>query len=138
VNIPARQGHGQALVEFALVLPIFMVLLFALLDFGRVVYAQNTVAEAAREAARFASVSPSDSKADAIRNTAIRMAPGLGLTGANVSGAGCADCFYPDGTDQGDRAVVKVSVRIDLITPLISQLMGGSFEVESTSRAYIP
>jgi len=133
-----QSARGQALVEFAMVLPIFMVLLFALLDFGRVVYAQNTVAQAAREAARFAAVSPSESKADLIRQTAIRMAPGLGLTAANITGAGCANCFYPDGTDQGDRAVVTVSVHIDILTPLISQLMGGSFDVQSTSRSYIP
>ena len=138
MTLRTRVRNGQALVEFALVLPIFMVLLMALLDFGRVVYAQNTVAQAAREAARFAAVSPTASKADQIRATAIRTGVGLGLTADDISGAGCATCFYPDGTDQGDRAVVTVSVKVDIITPLISQLMGGSFVVQATSRAYIP
>ena len=138
MSVRVTRSRGQSLVEFALVLPVFMVLLMALLDFGRVVFAQNTVAQAAREAARFAAVSPAQSKADQIRATAIRTGVGLGLTSANISGAGCASCFYPDGTDQGDRAVVTVSVQVDIITPLISQLMGGSFVVQATSRAYIP
>ena len=34
-------GSGQALVEFALVLPIFMLLLFGLIDGGRYVYMSN-------------------------------------------------------------------------------------------------
>jgi hypothetical protein len=119
-----RRGSGQALVEFAMVMPVFMLLLFGLLDFGRVVFAQNTVSQAAREASRYASLEPSTSKYAAIRQAAIRMAPGLGLSDADVTGAGCADCFYPDGTQAGGRAVVTVRARIDLLTPIISQLLG--------------
>ena len=138
MNRIQRPRSGQAMVEFALILPIFMVLLFALFDFGRVIFAQNTVAEAAREASRFAAIEPSTSKYGAIRQAAIKAAPGLGLTDADVSGAGCLDCFYPDGTLSGKRAVVTVTARIDLLTPIISQLLGGSYTVQSTSKGYIP
>lgn len=48
--------RGQAMVEFALVIPIFILLLVAIFDFGRVVWVNNTLATAAREAARFAIV----------------------------------------------------------------------------------
>ena len=47
---------GQALVEFALVLPIFLLLLFGLIDVGRLVYVSNAFNQAAREAARYGSV----------------------------------------------------------------------------------
>jgi TadE-like protein len=47
---------GQALVEFALVFPIFLLLLFGLIDVARFVYLNNAFNEAAREAARYGSV----------------------------------------------------------------------------------
>lgn len=130
--------RGQALVEFAMVMPVFVLLLFALLDFGRVVYAMNTVNQASREAARFAAIEHSTAKYGEIRALAIRMAPGIGLNNGDVTGAGCADCFYPDGTLPGGRAVVRVTKSIELITPLLGNLLGGSFVVDSESRGYIP
>jgi hypothetical protein len=48
--------RGQALVEFALVLPIFLVLLFGIIDLGRYIYMNSTLSEAAREGARVAAV----------------------------------------------------------------------------------
>ncbi len=49
-------SRGQALVEFALVIPMFLAMLFGIVDLGRVVWANNSLANAAREAARFAIV----------------------------------------------------------------------------------
>ena len=46
-----RDERGQALVEFALVLPIFILLLVAIFDLGRAVFAYNTLTNAAREGA---------------------------------------------------------------------------------------
>jgi Flp pilus assembly protein TadG len=51
-----RRGTGQGLVEFALVLPIFLLLLFGLIDVGRLVYMNSVLSQAAREGARTASV----------------------------------------------------------------------------------
>ena len=51
-----RPSRGQALVEFALVIPIFLLLLIALFDLGRAVFAYNTLTNAAREGARLAIV----------------------------------------------------------------------------------
>ena len=50
----SRRDTGQSLVEFALVIPIFLLVLFGLLDMGRAVYSNNTLAQAAREATRLA------------------------------------------------------------------------------------
>jgi Flp pilus assembly protein TadG len=54
-----RGPSGQALVEFALVIPIFFFLLFGLIDMGRFVYLNSTLSQAAREAARVAAVEAS-------------------------------------------------------------------------------
>jgi Flp pilus assembly protein TadG len=51
--------RGQGLVEFALVFPLFMFMLFGLIDGGRLVYQNTVVSQAAREGARLASVEAS-------------------------------------------------------------------------------
>src|SRR6476469_3326535 len=51
-----RTKRGQARVEFALVLPIFLLVLVALFDLGRAVFAYNTLTNAAREGVRLAIV----------------------------------------------------------------------------------
>lgn len=51
-----RRHEGQGLVEFAFVLPVFLALLLGTVDLGRGIWANNSVASAAREAARFAAV----------------------------------------------------------------------------------
>jgi hypothetical protein len=51
-----KESRGQSLVEFALIFPIFILLLVSIFDLGHVVWANNSLATAAREAARFAVV----------------------------------------------------------------------------------
>jgi Flp pilus assembly protein TadG len=48
--------RGQSLVEFGLILPIFLLMVFGIVDFGRAVFAYSTLNNAAREAARVAVV----------------------------------------------------------------------------------
>ncbi len=48
--------RGQSLVEFALVLPIFMVVLFGIVDVSRLVFESSTLSQAAREGARVGAV----------------------------------------------------------------------------------
>ena len=56
-----RRGsaRGQSLVEFALVLPVFLFMLFGLVDVSRFVYLNSTLSQAAREGARLGSVEAS-------------------------------------------------------------------------------
>lgn len=50
------KGGGQSLVEFVLVFPIFLAILVGMVDVGRAIWANNVIANAAREAARYAIV----------------------------------------------------------------------------------
>jgi Flp pilus assembly protein TadG len=168
---PRRAGHrGQALVEFALVLPIFVFLLMILFDFGRVVYAWHTITDAAREATRDGQVSPEFdnatgqymTKSDStlgIRGAALRMVPGVAIDAADITGdtttgspykqscttAGAtvndayaaSTCFYPDGTALGSPVVVRIEISIPLITPIMSNALGGSITVTAQSVSYI-
>lgn len=49
---PRSGRRGQGLVEFALVLPVFLLILFGLIDVGRFVYLNSVLSQAAREGAR--------------------------------------------------------------------------------------
>jgi hypothetical protein len=51
-----RSARGQTLVEFALVLPIFLLILLGLFDVGRYVYMSSVLSQAARSGARVAAV----------------------------------------------------------------------------------
>ena len=56
-----RRSRGQALVEFAFVAPIFLLMLFATIDFGRYIYYVQILNNAAREGARYAIVNGAES-----------------------------------------------------------------------------
>lgn len=53
-----RQDRGASLVEFALILPVFVVLIFGMITGGIALSQQNSVRNAVREASRFAAVNP--------------------------------------------------------------------------------
>ena len=50
------RSRGQAMAELALVLPIFVLILFGVIDLSRFVYSNNSLSEVARESARQGSV----------------------------------------------------------------------------------
>jgi Flp pilus assembly protein TadG len=159
-----RRSRGQALVEFAFVLPIFLFILMILVDFGRIVYAQNAITQDAREAARVGStgvvgtglgdpgansgLGPMSAKYNAIRAAAQIMSPGVPMTAASVTGMsgdctayadplGTHTCFYPDGTQVSNRVVINITVIIPILTPIISNVVGGSYTLTASSIAYI-
>lgn len=51
-----RSQRSQALVEFSLVAPVFLVIMFAAIDIGRLLYAYSAISSAARDGARTASL----------------------------------------------------------------------------------
>jgi hypothetical protein len=55
-RIARRHSRGQTLVEFGLILPLFLFIIFGLVDIGRFVYMHSTLSQATREAARLVSV----------------------------------------------------------------------------------
>lgn len=51
-----KSQRGTAMVEFAIVLPIFLFIVWCVVDFARAYYTQNSLASAVREGARYAAV----------------------------------------------------------------------------------
>jgi len=77
MNLDRGRERGQALTEFAIVLPLLLLLLVGILDFGRAVYASHTIGNAARQAARLAIV---DQNFDRVVARAEDHAVGLDIT----------------------------------------------------------
>lgn len=51
-----RAHDGAAMVEFAIVLPVFLLITWGVIDFGRLFFISNSLANAAREGGRYAAV----------------------------------------------------------------------------------
>lgn len=149
-----RRGRsaGQGLVEFALVFPIIVLLVLALAEIGRAVFAYNTIANAARQGARVAAVNqladvtecdqsrPIEDPYEphwSMRGCAILAGKTIGLTAANVSVAYSAppnttlDC---DPTlHVGCIAAVTITYHFSISTPFVSSLIG-PFTMSQTSE----
>ncbi len=91
-----RRGRGQALVEFTVVIPVFLAMLFGVFDFGRVVWATNSLTNAAAEATRFAIVHGGSP------NTACPVGPAAPFAKAVPASASCP---YPSPSKQAIRDV---------------------------------
>ena len=116
-----RDRRGQSMVELALVLPVFLLLIIGLFDIGRAVYAYNTVANSARSAARVAIV---NQDADAVRAAAIDEGVALNIEDSDVTFVSCAVQYCQ----------IEVTVEWDFepLTPMIGAIFDPS--ISSTAR----
>jgi len=85
-----RRHHrslGQSLAEFALVLPIFLLILTGIIDFGFMLYSRMTVINATREGARAAVTMIKNFQGipATVQNAVVGADTGLGLTTGNVT-----------------------------------------------------
>jgi len=132
------RSRGQGLAELALVSPLFFVMVFGVIDLGRVVWANDIAASAAREGARYASVHAGNIDPDALATkTDIRdhttqyvIAGGLNI-GVTVcfsavhiatNQAGCTGDTDETGADYARGNLVTVGV-----TTSVPTLLGGVF-----------
>lgn len=117
--------RGAAAVEFALLLPLLLLIVFGLIDFGRALNAQVTLTQAAREGARLDALGSYTSSQICTR--VVTAATGLGLTCSNVTiSAVCPPPGSSTGVGTGD-GVVQVSYPFTFITPVgaIAAMFGG-------------
>ena len=139
--------RGQALVEFAVVLPVFLLILSGILDFGFLLYSRMTVISATREGARVAIDAPKTHSNPATQAMLQGRIPGLvqqrvtdaaagGLnTGDLVVATVCVDklaggsCAFNGSAEAGDSVKVTVTYPYHSIFPL---LFGQTIDMSST------
>ncbi|MDP9321250.1 MAG: pilus assembly protein [Chloroflexota bacterium] len=130
------EDRAQALVEFALVLPIFLLLVTGIFDVARAVWQENSLAYAAREGTRYAIVHGSGGSpvvgpcTNCLNPAANNLGNIVSAVTASAIGVYNVDVTidYPDGDNQRNhRVTVDVSAPF---VPLPSQyLLGGAFQI---------
>lgn len=109
--------RGAALIEFALILPMLLVLTVASVDFGRAFFAKNVLEQSAREGVRLLAVSSSADSA-LVRQRVLNVANGGGVT---VKSLVLTD------PDANREVSVKVDGEFRWIFPGIFNLFGAGF-----------
>ncbi len=141
----ARKSRGQALVEFGLILPVLLLALFGVVDFGWMIFNYAELWNGLREALRYASVAgyttpPQYFQCDAIRTMIVQNAGTSGIQPSDITikyDKGDPNnpllsplLVYPDDCPAGGNAAVSslengyrieinVSVNVPFLTPLL-------------------
>jgi Flp pilus assembly protein TadG len=131
-------SEGVALVEFALMVPILILLLVGILDTGRAVNAYVTISNASREGARYAALNPTAAPAAIKSSAVVPHAQQLDASGINVyvtynAGVTSTNCPVVTTTPPPatSPAPTTIPVRVDVSYPwsaatfLIGQFFGG-------------
>lgn len=109
---------GQSLVEFAIILPILLLLIMGIIEFGLIMNSYLTIQNASREGARIGIVGAADSD---IRNRIISDSPNLQTADLTINitpGEGSRS--------SGDTITVAIYYNYHLVTPIISSLLNNS------------
>lgn len=147
-----KSYRGQALVEFALILPLLLLLLLLAIDFGRVFFGWVALNNAARIAASEAGFNPDAWKApgNASKQAAYRLqvladmnaincAPpgGTTWTTANIptpTFVNVAGSFSIDPYEVGDHSQVTFVCNFSFLTPLVGAILGNPMIIRATAE----
>ncbi len=111
-----RREKGQSLTEFALVLPVLLIILAGVLDLGRLYYAYMAVTDAAAEGAAYAAIYPDDTagiyaRAQEASGGLIEIDPDM------------VEVTLPPTVQAGAPVVVTVSYEFTMLTPFINVIL---------------
>ena len=152
-----KKSLGQAMVELALTLPLFLLLLYGIFEVGRLIFMYSAVLNASRDAARYAAaadaVRPGDAPdqyykdCDGIRTRAQNVSAFVDLSASDAisisydSGpdtpiilSSCDDWESGMSLTLGDRVNVTVTANFSPIVPLLNF---GNIPISSTTSRSI-
>lgn len=116
--IEVRSDVGASAVEFALIAPVLLLLIFLLADIGRLGYVQLSVNSAARESVRASSLGLTLSEIDSIANSAAGDAAKVALLSSSTTVTVTQVRSCSASTTLGRTTEVKVSTAFKWVTPL--------------------
>jgi Flp pilus assembly protein TadG len=119
---------GATLVEFAIVVPIYLLLVFGIIEYGRMIMVQQVITNAAREGARVGVLDNSTS-AD-VTTAANRFLSPAGISSATIS----ATPSPPSSAAYASLVTVTVSVPYNSVSWLPSPMYLGGKTLTSTSK----
>lgn len=117
-----KNENGQAVVEFAIVLPILLIILCGIIDFGWILSAQLATNNCAREGARYAATLSTYSTAET--ETALRV---MNVASDNIDDEITTTVVFSNaGNPSAGDVTVLVTSRIPTLTFIANTIFGGS------------
>ena len=111
-----HREEGQAAFEFVLILPIFLLFVLLLIDFGILMFEYVSVSNAVREGARYGSVNcGADCTIDLVRIRTTERSSGIISDASLLSGQSVINVSWPDGVSRGYPIAVAVNHRYDFL-----------------------
>lgn len=133
-----RRTRGQSVTEFALILPVLILSLLIVLDFGRLFFSYVTLNNATRIAANFGATSPASFTGTLDTTTydaaILRETSGLNCTIRPVNGHNPPIPTYPGGSVLGSMSIATMTCDFRLITPIIGAVFGGGVTLSASSQ----
>ena len=128
--------RGQTYVEFALIVPCFLILLFSIMWLSLAVYSYNYVSYGAREGSRYAAVHGADSKQPVTTASAVTTFVQNKTPGLNTSNLTVSTTWTPAGTPGkvGGTVQVQVQYQFRVSVPFMSAV---TLPLSSTSKMII-
>jgi Flp pilus assembly protein TadG len=122
LKIFRRNQKGNAVIEMALLLPLLLLVLFGITEFGRAVMTTNVLNTAAREGARLAVVS-------ALSDTlSVQGRVNTVLAAANVTPKAITIEYFA----ANNSIRVRVTSDFDVLSSSVLQVFSGTFELSGT------
>ncbi|MEN6451994.1 MAG: TadE/TadG family type IV pilus assembly protein [Thermoguttaceae bacterium] len=116
-----RERRGAALVEFAIVAPLFFLMVFGIIEFGRAIMVQEILTNASREGARLAVLDSPTPTAGAVKSTVATYLANAGISGATVT----INPSEPTSAGYGQPVTVTVSIPFSNVSWLPSPMFMG-------------
>lgn len=141
------KGEGaQSLAEFALVVPMLLLLVFGIIDFGLGLRAYISVSSGVREGARYAAVgnpagtftSGGSGDCNGTTQTTVVGKVCSNMKGLNLDNVQDVSVTYPSGKTPGNSVVVSADYEYHYITPIhniVTFLSGGTIDEDLTLSA---
>lgn len=120
-----RSERGQSVVELALVLPVLVLLLTGILEFGLIIHQYLAVTEAAREGARVAAVGQTDAQ---VNSKVTSAAPSIDAAKLTVTITPAAP------RSRGSSVTVSVSAPVQSVTGYLQAVVPASVQGTATMR----
>ena len=123
MNKKFSKENGQSMVEFALIMPILLLILVGIIEFGFMFSNFLTLTNASREAVRAISLGSSDASAtQRAKDTSINLDPTQIVVVINPSDSN---------RDPGDSVTVTITYEYDFLTPFMERIFGSDFQLET-------
>lgn len=118
-----RNKKGQAMVEIAIIIPILLIILMAIFEFGRIFNAYLIITHASREGARSAALGSDDIQITQTVNNSITYLDTSKLT-ISISPS-------QSSRNRGTNVTVNLQYDLDIIVPIIDRIIPNPFYIKS-------